>query len=228
MNRLVLLAVAFVYLLMYADATRESKLKELMDDPTREFQNNLARRNLRADRSDEDEERVNIPGFNKIAQVFKSSKTKELQGLLKADDSLANAFKTLGLSKMPIGKDNFIETDMVAKLFSSPNFKIWARHAANVNKQDPESAMLAALTNVFGEKEVATMILVGKLRWRSKSIAQKLETAQLSKWYSKGLAADDVFRQILSADPSRIKGYGRYKGIWENYSYYFIKRVVNY
>ncbi|KAI9994484.1 hypothetical protein PInf_011119 [Phytophthora infestans] len=199
-----------------------------MSAPTREFQNNFARRNLKADRTGEDGERVNIPSINKIAQVFTSSKTKELQGLLKADESLGNAFKTLGLSKMAIGKNNFIETDMVAKLFSSPNFKIWAQHAANANKQDPERAMLAALTNVFGEKEVATMILVGKLRWRSKSIAQKLKTAQFNKWYSKGLAADDVFRKVLKADRGRIHGYPRLKGIWEDYSKYIIKRVVNY
>ncbi|EEY63203.1 RXLR effector family protein, putative [Phytophthora infestans T30-4] len=132
------------------------------------------------------------------------------------------------MSTVNIGKNNFIETDMVAKLFSSPNLKIWAQHAANVNKQDPEGAMLAALTNVFGEKEVATMILVGKLRWRSKSIAQKLETAQFNKWYSKGFAADDVFRQVLKANRDRIHGYPRFKGIWKDYSYYLIKRVVNY
>ncbi|KAI9994479.1 hypothetical protein PInf_011111 [Phytophthora infestans] len=129
---------------------------------------------------------------------------------------------------MPIGKNNFIETDLVAKLFSSPNFKIWAQHAAKVNKQDPEGAMLAALTSVFGEKEVATMILVGKLRWRSKGIAQKLKTAQFNKWYSKGLAADDVFRHVLKASRGKIRGYGRFMGIWEDYSKYIIKRVVNY
>ncbi|KAI9994477.1 hypothetical protein PInf_011109 [Phytophthora infestans] len=109
---------------------------------------------------------------------------------------------------MAIGKSDHIDTDLVVKLFSSLNFKIWAQHAANVNKQDPEGAMLAALTNVFGEKEVATMILVGKLRRRSKGITQKLETAQFNKWYLKGLAADDVFRQVLKADRSRIGGYG--------------------
>ncbi|KAF4042863.1 hypothetical protein GN244_ATG04781 [Phytophthora infestans] len=129
---------------------------------------------------------------------------------------------------MPVGKNNFIQTDLVAKLFSSPNFKIWAQHAAKVNKQYPEGAILAALTDVFGEKEVATMILVGKLRWRSKSIAQKLEAAQFNKWYSKGLTADDVFWQVLKANRGKIRGYGRFMGIWEDYSKYIIKRVVNY
>lgn len=94
---------------------------------------------------------------------MKSSKVKELQGLLKADESLANAFKKVKLSTMPIGKNDFVEKKMVVKFFSSPNFKAWSKHAATTNPQNPQAAMLTALTNVFGEKNVATMILLGKI-----------------------------------------------------------------
>ncbi|KAG3116872.1 hypothetical protein PI124_g531 [Phytophthora idaei] len=41
--------------------------------------------------------------------MFTSSKTKELQGLLKVEDNLGNNFKKLGLSTMPIGKNDYIK-----------------------------------------------------------------------------------------------------------------------
>ncbi|KAG6952924.1 hypothetical protein JG688_00013050 [Phytophthora aleatoria] len=91
--------------------------------------------------------------------MFTSSKTKELQGLLKVEDNLGNYFKKLGLSTMPIGKNDYIE--------------------------DPDGAMFTALTNVFGEKNVATMILLGKHSWGSSTAAKKLEKAQFNKWYAK-------------------------------------------
>ncbi|KAF4042866.1 hypothetical protein GN244_ATG04786 [Phytophthora infestans] len=221
---LVLLVTAV--LVGIADASKKSKLV-LAGTPTPKSGSNVSKTFLRAGNTDdkEHEERgmlAKIPGINKISQVFTSAKAPRCRRVSR------DAFKSLGLSKLAIGKSDHIETDLVAKLFSSPNFKIWAQHATYVNKQDPEGAMLAALTNVFGEKEVATMILVGKLRRRSKGIAQKLETAQFNKWYSKGLAADDVFWQVLKANRGKIRGYGRFMGIWEDYSKYIIKRVVNY
>lgn len=119
----------------------------------------LTTRYLRVATTDEeeDEERgisAKIPGLEKISSALKSSKTKtkELQALLKADESLGKAFKTVKLSTMPIGKDDFIETNMVVKFFSSPNFKAWSNHAAKTNPQSPQGTMLTALTNVLERK----------------------------------------------------------------------------
>ncbi|KAG3060242.1 hypothetical protein PI124_g22949 [Phytophthora idaei] len=165
---------------------------------------------------------VNIPGLEKISKAFTSSKTKELKALLKADDDLGNASKALKLSTMPIGKNGFIETKMVVKFLSSRNFKVWSEHAAKLNKQDPEGAMLTALTNVFGEKEVAIMILLGKHSWSSSGAAKKLETALFNKWYTidKYRTADDAFTNVLKADRNTIHQYAREKAIWGDYSTY--------
>ncbi|KAG3136057.1 hypothetical protein PI124_g16786 [Phytophthora idaei] len=96
---------------------------------------------------------------------------------------------------MPIGKNDFVETKMVVKFLSSRNFKVWSEYAAKVNKKDPDGAMLQALTNVLGEKNVATMILVGKLSRSSRSAAKRLEKALFYKWYfiDKYRTADDAF-----------------------------------
>ncbi|KAG3204243.1 hypothetical protein PC128_g2042 [Phytophthora cactorum] len=194
--------IGAVVLLANADpapGSRESKL-------TLAANNAPTKRLLTTYTTDEgvDDERgitVNIPGLDKLSKAFTSSKTKELQGLLKADDNLGTAFKALRLSKIPIGnpKTGFIETEKVVKLFSSRNFKVWSQHAAKMNKQDPAGEMLTALTNVFGEKNLATMILLGKHSWGSSSVAKKLEKAQFNKWYAvdKHQTADDVLEKLL-------------------------------
>ncbi|ETN07625.1 hypothetical protein PPTG_12967 [Phytophthora nicotianae INRA-310] len=173
---------------------------------------------------------ANIPGLEKISKAFTSSKTKELQGLLKADDSLGNAFKTLKLSKMPIGKDGFIETEMVVKFLSSRNFKVWSQHAAKLNKEDSYGAMITALTNVFGDKNVAIMVLLGKHSRSSSGVSKKLETALFNKWYTvdKYRTADDMFAKVLKANRDTIHGYAREKFIWGDYSKYITNRVMNY
>ncbi|EEY62357.1 RXLR effector family protein, putative [Phytophthora infestans T30-4] len=132
--------------------------------------------------------------------------------MLKADEALGSAFKTLKLSTMRIGKD---DTKMVAKFLSSRNFKIWFQHAVKINKDDPYGEMLKALTNVFGEKNVAMMILAGNLSRNSRDVAKKLEKAQFYKWYfvDKYKTADEVFTNVLKADRNRIHGYGREKEI---------------
>ncbi|KAI9984883.1 hypothetical protein PInf_006445 [Phytophthora infestans] len=97
---------------------------------------------------------------------------------------------------------------MVAKLLSSRNFKVWSQHAVKINKEDPYGAMLTTLTNVFGEKNVAIMILVGKLSRNSRDVAKKLEKAQFYKWYvvDKYKTADEVFTNVLNADRNTIHG----------------------
>ncbi|KAH7491203.1 RxLR effector protein [Phytophthora ramorum] len=190
---LVLLMVAVLF--ASADPTSAYRGSKLTTPgaQTQVLQDNTATKRLLRAYTDDEKRGISIPGLESVLKVFPSSKTKQLQGLLKADETLGNAFKTLGLSKMPIAKNNFIETKMVEKLFSSTNFKVWSKHAARLNKQDPEGAMLTSLTNVFGEKNVATMILLGKRSRRSHQVAKKLEAAKIKKWFSMDkLTADDV------------------------------------
>ncbi|ETO73018.1 hypothetical protein F444_11005 [Phytophthora nicotianae P1976] len=214
-----------------ASATREGKLKPA-DVPFRMFKNTPTKRLLRTYKTGEEERGIsaNIPGLEKISKAFTSSKTKELQGLLKADDSLGNAFKTLKLSKMPIGKDGFIETEMVVKFLSSRNFKVWSQHAAKLNKEDSYGAMITELTNVFGDKNVAIMVLLGKHSRSSSGVSKKLETALFNKWYTvdKYRTADDMFAKVLKANRDTIHGYAREKFIWGDYSKYITNRVMNY
>ncbi|ETM98914.1 hypothetical protein PPTG_19191 [Phytophthora nicotianae INRA-310] len=198
--------------------------------PAISFKYSPTKRLLRADITNGEERVVNIPGFDKISKALTSSKTKELQNRLKADESLGNAFKTLGLSTMPIGKNNFIERKMVAKLLSSRSFQVWSQHAAKINKQDPAGEMLTALTSVFGEKTVAIMIDLGKHSWGSSTVAKQLERAQFDKWYAKNLylTADDALKNVLKVKRSEIHANPREKFVWEAYSKYILNRVMKY
>ncbi|EGZ08396.1 hypothetical protein PHYSODRAFT_288847 [Phytophthora sojae] len=164
----------------------------------------------------------------KISNVLKSSKTKELEALLKADDTITNAFKKLKLSTMPVAQNNFVKTEMVVKLFSSRNFKVWAKHAAQINKQDPEGAMVNALRKEFDDKTLANMILVGKLSWKSKSTAKKMEKALFNAWYSEGKRPDGVLADILMVKFHDIRRSPRAMAIWADYTDYFKKRVLDY
>lgn len=89
--------------------------------------------------------------------------------------------------------------------------------------------MLTEHTNVFGENDVAIMILLGKdSRW-SKSVAKKLETALFNKWYATDkFNADKVLTGVLGVARNRIHENSRAKSIWANYMDYTRKRVVNY
>ncbi|KAI9984887.1 hypothetical protein PInf_006426 [Phytophthora infestans] len=176
-------AVNLVLLLLLAcfapaPATRELNLRAAASDSTRVVDNATTERLLRAHSSGKEEQKeeeeraisINFPSLEKILKNVTSGKSTELQGMLKADEALGSAFKTLKLSTMRIGKD---DTKMVAKFLSSRNFKIWFQHAVKINKDDPYGEMLKALTNVFGEKNVAMMILVGNLSRNSRDVAKK-------------------------------------------------------
>lgn len=114
-------------LLGIAAATGESQLKTSATLTHTLDSNTPTKRLLRAY---EDEERgisAKIPGLEKISSVLKSSKTKELEGLLKTGESIGNAFKTLKLSTMPIGKNGFIESKLVVSCLQAPISKL-VRH----------------------------------------------------------------------------------------------------
>ncbi|KAG3146336.1 hypothetical protein PC128_g24044 [Phytophthora cactorum] len=190
--------VLVVAALLFASADISSATRASKSKPTRVLQKTHTTRLLRTYNTgvEEDEERgisMTIPGLEKVSKAFTSSKTKKLQGLLTADESLGNAFQKLGLSKMFIAnpQTGLIETKMVVKFLSSRNYKVWSQHAAKLNKNDPDTAMLTALTDALGEKEVAIMILLGKHSSAS-STAKKLETAQFNKWFATGKFTPDV------------------------------------
>ncbi|ETP14139.1 hypothetical protein F441_10894 [Phytophthora nicotianae CJ01A1] len=227
-----LVALLVVVMVIVSSDTASAARGKPTDVPFRVLENTPSRRLLRTYHSAEEERgtSVNIPSLEKLSKAFTSSKTKELQGLLTADDSLGNAFKTVQLSKMPIGKDGFIETEMVVKFLSSRNFKVWSQHAAKLNKEDSYGAMITALTNVFGDKNVAIMVLLGKHSRSSSGVSKKLETALFNKWYTidKYRTADDMVAKVLGVKRSRIHGYPREKFIWGDYSKYITNRVMNY
>ncbi|KAG2783745.1 hypothetical protein PC129_g12202 [Phytophthora cactorum] len=133
--------------------------------------------------------------------MFTSSKTKEFQGLLKVEDNLGNDFKKLGLSTMPIGKNDYIK--------------------------DPDGAMFTALTNVFGEKNVATVILLGKHLRGSSTVAKKLEKAQFNKWYAKDNHLSTA-EKVLNVKSIDIHMNSREKIISEAYTKYILDRVMTY
>ncbi|POM78149.1 Secreted RxLR effector peptide protein [Phytophthora palmivora] len=131
---------------------------------------------------------------------------------------------------MSIGnpKTQFIETKDVIKLFSSTNFKLWSKHVAKVNKENPDAAMLTALTNVFGEKEVAIMILLSKDSWKVGSVVKKLEKAQFNKWFNARKRPDNVLENVLGVKFVNINRNPREKQIWAAYETYSTKRIKNY
>ncbi|KAL4114539.1 hypothetical protein PRIC2_014473 [Phytophthora ramorum] len=117
---------------------------------------------------------------------------------------------------------------MVVKLFSSTNFKVWSKHAARLNKQDPGGAMLTSLTNAFGEKDVAIMILLGKHTQSSRQVAKKLEAAQLNKWVTTyKYTADQVFEKVLKVERKDIHKHSREKFIWGDYDTYLHNMIMN-
>ncbi|POM60992.1 hypothetical protein PHPALM_30066 [Phytophthora palmivora] len=209
-------------------ASRNSKLAA-PGSPVRILKiNTPANRYLRAYTTNEGdgEERgisVKLPNLDQLPNTFKSSKTKELQGLLKGDETIGDAFKKLKLSTMPL-----VTRKLNLSKGKITNFKLWSNHVAKVNKENPEAAMLRALTNVFGEKEVATMILLSKYSWRTSSVAKKMEKAQFNKWFEKGLDPHTVFVDVFRVKWNKKHLHPREKFIWGDYSTYYTKRIVEY
>ncbi|OWZ01866.1 RxLR effector protein [Phytophthora megakarya] len=176
--------------------------------------------------------------MQKILNLFKSSKTKELQGLLKADDSIDDAFHKLKLNEMAIKENDFIETKMVVDLLKSKNFQAWYKHSAKVSKlsqEKPEAAMLTTLSSFYGEKEVATMILLSKDAWRRGTIdsvwasiaSRRMEKALFNKWFNEGLDAKQVLEKVLGVRMHNIHRHSRAKFIWGDYNKWYTAKKLN-
>ncbi|KAG1706916.1 hypothetical protein DVH05_027766 [Phytophthora capsici] len=118
---------------------------------------------------------------------------------------------------------------MVANFFTSDKFKAVSKYAAKMNQKDPDSAILSALTSAYGEKNAAVIILLGKDSLSSRTVAKKLETAQFTKWYTvdKIPNADELVKKVLDVPRRKIRMYPREMSIWDNYSKFVGKYVLN-
>ncbi|OWZ14470.1 RxLR effector protein [Phytophthora megakarya] len=244
--------VLFVLLILvsisdFASASKNSSLVAPCA-PTRVLGNNTPiKRLLRTDRtSDEAEEERGMPSslqnvLKKLSNVFtfESRKTKELRGLLKADESIDDAFKTLKLNNMDLTKNGMLSQKKVVNLFKSRNFMVWSAHVAKVsklNKQKPEIAMLEALTNAFGEKQAAIMILLSTDAWkrgtinaiRASFVVKKLEKAQFNKWFDSKLEPKYVLERVLKINYGDIYLNPREMLIWANYNRWYTTRIFNF
>ncbi|KAK1931205.1 hypothetical protein P3T76_013394 [Phytophthora citrophthora] len=170
---------------------------------------------------------VNLPGLEKISNAFTSTKTKELQKLIKAGESTGDSFKSLGFGKA-LSFEQGVRTKMVSKFLSGDKFKAWSKYT-KLNQKHPDEAMLTAFTSAYGEKNTAVIILLGKDALRSRAAAKRLETAQFNKWYTQdGLTnADELVKQVLKVPRNKLRGYPREMSIWDNYSKYISKVVMH-
>ncbi|KAG1709292.1 hypothetical protein DVH05_019935 [Phytophthora capsici] len=205
-----------------ASASKDSKLATQGDNiPTK-----------RLLRTTEDEERgISVSlGLEKISNAFTSGKTKEFKNLVKAGQSADDSFANLGLGHvLNFEKGGEVRTKMVAKFFTSDKFKAWSKYTHKMNQKDADSAMLAGLTRAYGEKNAAVIILLGKDSLSSHTVAKKLETAQFTKWYTvdKIPNADELVKKVLDVPRSKLRKYPREMSIWDNYSKFVGKYVLN-
>ncbi|KAH7487632.1 RxLR effector protein [Phytophthora ramorum] len=82
------------------------------------------------------------------------------------------------------------------KLFQSAQFEKWATTVAKNFKKNPEKAptsMFSTLANHYGDEALAALLVTAKQNYQSRTVATKLENAQLQNWESAGKTGDDVF-----------------------------------
>ncbi|OWZ06306.1 RxLR effector protein [Phytophthora megakarya] len=132
---------------------------------------------------DKDQER----GFslkNNLLVRLVANKRKEAQ-VLKAlqGKSIKQAFKTAKLNDIRItdAKGSLVK-EKVTAFFSSPEFKAWSKHTANVYSKDPNVAMLSILKDNLGTDRVVKMIIMSADSKRAGKVVQKLETAQFNEY----------------------------------------------
>ncbi|OWZ22516.1 RxLR effector protein [Phytophthora megakarya] len=207
--------------------------------PTRARErDNSATRFLRAYTADEgvEEKRgisANLPGIKKISSILKSSKTKELERKIKADDSIDDAFDKI-IRDTLLRKSGHIEAENAHDLlFLGKEFKVWAHHAEKMNKLSevrPEAAMLATLMKTFSEKEIARMIYFSKdASWTApNSVIKKLEKTQFNSWFEKGLDPTKVLETVLKVRRKNIHRTPTEKQIWGAYSIWYTLKTLNY
>ncbi|OWY95762.1 RxLR effector protein [Phytophthora megakarya] len=185
-----------------------------------------------ADEGVDDERGISayLPGVEKLSNIFKSSRTKELERKIKADDSIDDSFTKLIRNTLPM-KNGQIDADKVHLLFLSRKFKVWTKHAAKMNKFShvkPETAMLTTLMKTFSERDIARMIYVSKdASWTAPNkVIKKLEKTQFNKWFREGLDPTQVVEKVLKVEMRYIERSPTEEKIWEAYSkWYTLKKL---
>uniref|UniRef100_A0AAV1V7F9 Uncharacterized protein n=1 Tax=Peronospora matthiolae TaxID=2874970 RepID=A0AAV1V7F9_9STRA len=200
------------------EASKEKTTLEL------EYNSSMGQQSTNASTDQEQEDRgffAKASSLVKVAERLVPTWFEQPQGLPRIDESLKEAFETLGLKSMPISRDEIIRTHLVVEFFSSRKFERWAKHAARTNKQDCYAAMFDVLQATFNEKNVATLIILAKGSLKTRSIGKKLEMAQFEWWFSQGYEPDYILMRILDIRKPHLPRYRRIESIYRRYKEFF-------
>ncbi|KAE8891208.1 hypothetical protein PF005_g29818 [Phytophthora fragariae] len=159
-------------------------------------------------RTNDDNERgiiSNIPGMEKLRNLFKPSpENAQIRTWLKSGKSSNGVFVDL------------LSHSKVDDVLANPNFKTWARFVAKADKQNPDRAMIAILTARYEEKELAAMLQATKSVKGTKKIASKLQKAQFKMWWDKKIRPGAVIGDIFGAGPGTSRGTSA-RDVWRAY-----------
>ncbi|GMF89947.1 unnamed protein product [Phytophthora fragariaefolia] len=129
-----------------------------------------------------DEERVGlrIPSLKRLINRVKSSSQKQLDQLVKSGVSTDDAFNELKLDVVQ------------GMILSNPDFKVWMKYVAKVNKQNQNAVIFTKLHAKYGDVELATMLHQATKVTETEKTANKLQTAQFEQWYKDGRLPSDL------------------------------------
>ncbi|EGZ13675.1 hypothetical protein PHYSODRAFT_265395 [Phytophthora sojae] len=116
-----------------------------------------------------------------------------VQAWLKSKKTPDEALVDFGLGKKTRYSKNPVEPLLERALFNS-----WVKYLDDYNVLYPEkkTTVIEALTRRFGDANVAKMITKAKKEVVTRSLATKLEAAQLEIWLSSGKSVEDVFNLL--------------------------------
>ncbi|KAF4041707.1 hypothetical protein GN244_ATG06024 [Phytophthora infestans] len=83
-----------------------------------------------------------------------------------------------------------------SNLFKNPRWKTWVTYVSKFDKTNPEQTMASVLTLRYGDDVLAEMLAAAKMSRKTKSIANKLEAAQVNNWMATGQSTDEVFKLL--------------------------------
>ncbi|CAI5741611.1 unnamed protein product [Hyaloperonospora brassicae] len=165
-------------------------------------------------------------GLGKLTTLFESARNEELQLLSHIEETIESAYKTAGLSLLSVyDKEKVMQPRLVVDFFLSYRFKSWMKHAFRKNKKDPFGAMFAALKDDFNEKNVAILILLAKDSRRTRSIALKLEDAQVKWWFSRGYTPKYILENIIDVRLQYLHTDSRLESLYVRYETFYKKNL---
>ncbi|KAG6611972.1 putative secreted RxLR effector protein [Phytophthora cinnamomi] len=135
---------------------------------------------------DENEERGFTTAVEKTKALLGSStfSEKTLARWVKNNKSPKNALIRLKLDKAG------------DKLFENSQFETWATYMTMLNKQDPDAAMISALSTRYSDDVLSQMLIAAEKVSGSNELATKLQAGQRRVWQSNWKSADDVFKLL--------------------------------